>query len=151
MTAFAINEADRTIDRWRKNFWGLYIVGSRASGQERANSDLDLLSVGTFYRQQGFKGTDGELDTFEGFELEMPEELPTEYNLGYVDRKYLIRATHNTEGPVPVDLNVVDLTFSEETLDNFKNKMDVANDGSQLPRIPLFELFVTKEEILRQS
>lgn len=51
MTAFAINEADRTIDRWRKNFWGLYIVGSRASGQERANSDLDLLSVGTFYRQ----------------------------------------------------------------------------------------------------
>ena len=51
MTAFAINEADRTIDRWRKNFWGLYIVGSKASGQERANSDLDLLSVGTFYRQ----------------------------------------------------------------------------------------------------
>lgn len=142
MAGFAMKQANGMRDRWRKNFWGLYVVGSRARGEAQPGSDLDLLSAGTFYRAQGFSDWHDN-GVFEGFELETPEELPSEYNVGDVDRKYLVRATPTTEGVLPVDLNVVDLTFCEETtLDSFRRTMDVAEDGSQLPRVPLFELAV---------
>lgn len=141
MAVFALEHANSIRDKWRGNFWGLYVVGSRARGEVGADSDLDLLSAGTFYRSQGFSDWFGE-GVFEGFELESPAELPNEYNTGAVDRKYLVRATPVAEGVLPVDLNVVDLTFWKVTLDGFKETMDVNKDGSQLPRVPVFELTV---------
>lgn len=150
MASFAIGSADRMFDtwrnhRWRENFWGLYVVGSRARGEAGPDSDLDLLSVGTFYRSQGFLDWRHEPDVFEGFELEVPDELPDEYNVGDVDRKYLVRATPNAEDVLPVDLSVVDLTSWKATLEGFKETMDIAEDGSQLPRTPLFELTVLQD------
>jgi predicted nucleotidyltransferase len=144
MASFAIKRANDTDDRWKQNFWGLYVVGSRARGEARPDSDLDLLSVGTFYRAQGFIDFLRE-DIFEGFELEIPVELPDEYNIGDVDRKYLVRATPTVEEVLPVDLSVVDLTFWRGTLDTFKETMDIAEDGSELARLPLFELSVPEE------
>ena len=144
MTVFAMKQANDMFETWRENFWGLYIVGSRARGEARPDSDLDLLSAGTFYRAQGFSDSYDKPGVFEGFELKSPEVLPSEYNVGKVDRKYLIRATPTAEDVLPVDLNVIDLTFWRATLDSFKETMDVAEDGSQLPRVPLFELTVPK-------
>lgn len=144
MAAFALESANSIADKWRENFWGLYVVGSRARGEAGADSDLDLLSAGTFYRSQGFSTWFGK-GVFEGFDLENPAELPSEYNTGAVDRKYLVRATPLAEGVLPVDLNVVDLTFWRATLDSFKETMDVSEDGSQLPRVPVFELTVPQE------
>lgn len=148
MASFAVEQANGKgmFDKWRENFWGLYVVGSRARGKARPDSDLDLLSAGTFYRAQGFSNRyELGASVFEGFELEIPEDLPSEYNVGLVARKYVARAKPTAEGVLPVDLNVIDLTFTEATLDSFKETMDVAQDGSQLPRIPLFEFTVPKE------
>lgn len=138
-------------DRWKQNYWGLYIVGSRARNEADPDSDLDLLSVGTFYDDQGF----GEyarlgvsVDVFEGFDLDVPEELPDEYNVGDVDRKYLVRATPTTPRVLPVDLSVVDLTFVRGvTLDIFKESMDVDESGAPLSRIPLVEVTVADDHL----
>lgn len=149
MASFMLTRANRFEDRWKENFWGLYIVGSRAGDEARQDSDLDLLSVGTFYRDQGFferySLPSDDKGIFEGFDLDKPEELPSEYNVGEVDKKYLVRATPKVEGVLPVDLNVVDLTFYRATLDSFKETMDVAEDDSPLTRLPLVELSVAKE------
>lgn len=134
----------------RVNYWGLYIVGSRARGEHRTDSDLDLLSVGTFYRQLGFGLSPRRSDRSqeevpsEGFDINLPSELPDEYNIGAVDRKYLVRAKPEEEGILPVDLNVVDLTFIRANLDTFLTKMDVDDSGNQLPRIPLVEMTVAQ-------
>lgn len=145
---------------WSTNYWGLYIVGSRARGEARPDSDLDLLSAGTFYRNQGFRGgylgvrelVSGRKNIFDGFEIEAPDELPDEYNVGAVDRKYLLRARvpedpsgikmryPKPEPVLPVDLSVVDLTFTNSSFDDFKLRLDVDCNGEELPRIPLVEV-----------
>lgn len=150
MTDFAMRAANSMSGtwgdgKWRENFWGLYVVGSRARNEADDESDLDLLSVGTFYRSQGFLDWRDRSDVFDGFELEAPDELPSEYNVGDVDRKFLVRATPKAEGVLPVDLNVVDLTFWKASLDSFKETVDVADDGSQLPRVPVFEITVSQD------
>ena len=146
------NAMSGSVDAWKQNYWGLYMVGSRATGKAFDDSDLDLLSVGTFYRQQGFDasfawGSDGGNDLFVQFDLEVPEELPGKYNVGDIDRKYLVRATpkklrRSRRTTVPVDLNVVDLTFMKGGLEQFKAKADVDDDGAELPRLPLVEVTV---------
>ena len=153
-----VREANRLTDSFeasgQENFWGLYVIGSRARGDARPDSDLDLLSVGTFYRNLSFLNllespdylTRGTL--LAGFDVELPDELPDEYNVGDVDRKYLVRATPHETGTLPVDLSVVDLTFGgEATLEVFKTKRDV-EDGRQLPRVPLIELSVAQRPMV---
>lgn len=135
-------------EMWFENYWGLYVVGSRARDEARDDSDLDLLSVGTFYRDQGFADWARHDDIFDGFGVDIPDDLPSEYNVGSVDRKYLMRLTPEEDGVLPVDLNVVDLTFIRASLDKFKEEMDVAEDGSELPRTPIFELVVPEEHVL---
>lgn len=147
MAEFAMVRANSISDEWRENFWGLYVIGSRARADAQASSDLDLLSVGTFYYDQGFSSWTEGPGIFEGFSLETPSELPNEYNVGDVDRKYLVRATPDEKGVLPVDLSVVDLTFWDSTLDGFKESLDIAEDGSQLPRVPMFELTVPEERL----
>ena len=153
MAGFMLTKANYFNNRWKENFWGLYIIGSRAGDETRPDSDLDLLSVGTFYRDQGFfdrfRLVDDPKGIFEGFDLVIPEELPSNYNYGEIDRKYLVRAAPEVEGVLPVDLNVVDLTFVRTTLDEFKERMDVSEDGSQLTRLPLIELTVEIEPPVR--
>lgn len=153
MSSFIIIMANEIIgdyDGWNQNFWGLYIVGSRARGVASSDSDLDLLSVGTFYGDQGFGGyasSDLPEGIFKDFVVEAPEVLPDEYNVGDVDRKYLVRATPSTPGVLPVDLSVVDLTFAggEVTLNRFKATMDVDESGVPLSRIPLVEVTVAAD------
>lgn len=128
---------------WRANYWGLYIVGSRARGEAEDDSDLDLLSVGTFYRRQGFAGSWGEYDdhgVFAGFGVSVPEELPDEYNVGSVERKYLVHAEPTDDGVLPVDLVVADMTHMKVDLEGFKDEHDVSTEGSPLQRIPLVEV-----------
>ena len=154
MTRMMIEAGNRMFGKYeagfRVNYWGLYIIGSRASEEHRTDSDLDLLSVGTFYRQLGFgltprRGDSSREDvTSEGFDIKLPSELPDEYNIGAVDRKYLVRANPEEEGVLPVDLNVVDLTFIRANLDDFLTKIDVDDSGIQLPRIPLVEVTVAQ-------
>lgn len=146
MAGFAFAKAnDAEGSDWRENFWGLYIVGSRARGEAREDSDLDLLSAGTLYRSQGFMDIFGENSVFDGLELDVPKELPSEYNVGAVDRKYLVRARAADKGVLPVDLNVADLTFVRTDLKQFKTREDVSEDGSELARVPLFEVTVAQE------
>jgi predicted nucleotidyltransferase len=151
MAAFMIGSANHRArePKGRKdNFWGLYIIGSRARGEHRPESDLDLLSVGTFHRNQGFiENHLGEINlvsdrdtVFEGFRVNVPEELPSEYNIGEINRKYLVRATPTEEGVLPVDISVVDLTSTGETLDSFKETPDLDSKKKSLPRIPLVEV-----------
>lgn len=146
MAELMVRQADMVFsngNNWRANYWGLYVIGSRASGEEREDSDLDLLSVGTFYRSQGFAGSWGEYDdhgVFAGFEVNVPEELPDEYNLGEVERKYLVRAEPKDEGVLPVDLVVADMTHMRVDLEGFKAEHDVSAKGSPLQRIPLIEV-----------
>lgn len=137
----------RQSDGWKKNYWGLYIVGSRARGDAVPDSDLDLLSVGTFYRDQGFAGASGPVEAiFKGFDIEEPDELPSEYNVGFVERKYMVQATPHDQGVLPVDMSVVDLTFMRATLHDFKRTMDVDPlRGTPLPRVPLVELSVAED------
>lgn len=130
-------------NNWRANYWGLYIIGSRARGEAEDESDLDLLSVGTFYRRQGFAGPWGEYDehgVFADFGVSVPEELPDEYNLGDVERKYLVHAEPRNDGVLPVDLVVVDMTHTRVDLEGFKAEHDIGAEGSSLPRIPLIEI-----------
>src|SRR6185369_17982965 len=108
------------------------------------------------YRDQGFSnwmrialGRDEDGGIFRDFELEIPEELPREYNMGEVDKKYLVRATPKTVGVLPVDLNVVDLTFYNADLDIFKETMDVDETGNKLVRLPLVELSVAQESPIK--
>lgn len=150
MSSYIINTANSTVGtwdaQWAENYWGLYIVGSRARGNAQPDSDLDLLSVGTFYRSQGFRnyhdGDDNPI--FDGFDLELPSELPSEYNVGVIDRKYLCRAVPTEEGVLPVDLNVVDLTFINANLGYFKAEMDTDENSSPLPRLPLVEVVLAQ-------
>jgi len=152
-SANKIAGSDRAL--YRRNESGLYLIGSRARGEAGPDSDVDVLSVGTFFRDQGFLGfyNGGELgqpkpEVFDGFDIEVPEELPNNYNIGLVDRKYLVRATPQGEG-LPVDLSVVDLTHAGITLDKFKAERDTGRDGEPLVRIPLLE--VTVEEYVPVS
>jgi len=156
MANFMICSANEIIlsgDDWRENYWGLYIVGSRATGQTHSASDLDMLSVGTFYSNLRFPelwGRSSWPKVFEGFEVEMPDELPDQYNLGEVDRKYLLRAAPQSEGVLPIDLNVVDMTFDDSVgLDDFLVDRDVDNAGEQLPRIPLVELIIEADRFIQ--
>lgn len=146
MAGFAIDRANTIdrVDRWRENYWGLYVVGSRSSDKVHSDNDLDLLSVGTFYHDQGFTSY-RQRDIFEGFKLVVPDELPDEYNVGDTDRKYLVHATPTEEGVLPVDLSVVDLTFTPVSLDDFKETMDVAEGRGSLARLPLLELTVAEQ------
>ncbi|HEY4964294.1 MAG TPA: hypothetical protein VIH90_06385 [Candidatus Saccharimonadales bacterium] len=145
------------------NFWALYIIGSRARHEETESSDLDLLSVGTFFRHQGFLrrekpklgelGSEGSPDVniFDGYDAIYPAKLPTRYNVGAVNRKYMVRATPKSgHQGIPVDLSVVDFSFpphNEITLTTFLEDMDVCKrvvDGPDitipLPKVPIFEL-----------
>ena len=144
MASFMIDKANDIYHAdWRGNFWGLYMVGSRARGDARPASDLDLLSVGTFYRDLGFRDRyDHEDKIFAGCDVSRPDELPGEYNVGEVDRKYLIRAVPIVEDALPIDLSVVDLTFTDDSLDDFKESLDVDQNGNPLPRVPLVEITV---------
>jgi predicted nucleotidyltransferase len=155
MARMMVLEANQLVDsgeaNWKANFWGLYVIGSRARDEARPDSDLDLLSVGTFYHNLGFVNADPYFRTantpFEGFDIEVPDELPDEYNVGDVDRKYLVRATPQEEGVLPVDLSVVDLTFVRATLGDFKVSMDM-DEGKPLPRVPLVELTVAERPMI---
>jgi predicted nucleotidyltransferase len=143
MAGFMISRANGyEMHDWRKNEWGLYVVGSRARDDARPDSDLDLLSVGTFYRDLDFSDRFDyeEAGVFAGFNLERPDELPDAYNVGEVDRKYLVRATPKAEGLLSIDLSVVDLTFTEDSLEGFKSELDVDEYGLPLARVPLLEL-----------
>lgn len=146
MAELMVRQADMVFGNgndWRANYWGLYIIGSRARGEAEEDSDLDLLSVGTFYRRQGFAGSWGEYDdhgVFSGFEVSVPEELPDGYNLGEVERKYLVRAEPKDNGALPVDLVVADMTHMRVGLEDFKAEHDTGPEGSTLPRIPLIEI-----------
>lgn len=148
MVRIMMESANGCVGSWEAKhpqFWGLYMVGSRANSTNRPDSDVDLLSVGTFYYRQGFSSEWGiaDGDVLEGFTVEVPEELPSEYNMGAVNRKYLRRATPQMAGALAVDLNVVDLTFTRgATLDSFKADMDLDEDGAPLHRLPLVELTV---------
>lgn len=146
MTELIVRQADAVFgngNNWRANYWGLYIIGSRARGEAEDDSDLDLLSAGTFYRRQGFAGSWGDYDdhgVFAGFGVSVPEELPDEYNLGDVERKYLVRAEPKDDCVLPVDLVVADMTHTRVDLEGFKAEHDVSAEGSTLPRIPLVEV-----------
>src|SRR3989344_3360282 len=147
MACFMIDKANDIYHAdWRGNYWGLYIVGSRARGDATPDSDLDLLSVGTFYRDLEFRDRyDDEDDVFDRCDVVRPDELPDEYNVGEVDRKYLIRAVPRVEGALPIDLSIVDLTFTDDTLDDFKDTLDVDSNGEPLPRLPLVELIIPNQ------
>lgn len=148
MSGIMLAEANAMGHHWRQNYWGLYIVGSRARHDYRSDSDLDLLSVGTFYGSLGFSAyyTHQETPVFEGYNTEVltQGELPSEYNVGEVDRKYLIRAAPEEpeDGTLSVDLSVVDLTFLTASLADFKTTMDIDHLGNPLPRIPIVEVTV---------
>ena len=147
MAGFIVTSANHMVNSGnssaQENYWGLYVVGSRARGEARPDSDLDLLSVGTFYSAQGFLWGSTDIEpVFKDFEVDEPDELPSEYNTGDVDRKYLLRATPHNEGVLPVDLSVVDLTFTRYTLGEFKDTLDVDEAGAALPRVPLVEVTV---------
>ena len=161
MAAYMIFNANHIIHSWDNhdgNQWGLYIVGSRARGEATPDSDLDLLTAGSFYRNMNFL-TPNRMDwdpngIFDGFDIEVPDELPTEYNVGDVDRKYLVRATPEPINPhmkmkypkpevvLPVDLNVVDLTWDSPSLADFLEIFDTDGELVKLPRIPIIELDV---------
>jgi len=133
----------------RTNESGLYLIGSRARGDARPDSDVDLLSAGTFFRNQGFLGfyplADEKPDVFDGFRIEIPDELPDQYNIGWVGRRYMVRAKPEADG-LPVDLKVADLTWmGGMTLDSFK-QADVTDSfpPTPLPRIPLLEVGVAE-------
>ncbi len=151
MACFMIDKANDIYHKdWRGNYWGLYIVGSRARGDAAPDSDLDLLSVGTFYYDLGFKDRyDDEDDVFGRCDIVRPDELPGEYNVGEIDRKYLVQAVPRVEGALPIDLSVVDLTFTDDTLDDFKDTLDVDGSGKPLLRVPLVELVVPSQFELR--
>jgi len=140
-----------------EHFWGLYLIGSRASGEAHPKSDLDLLSVGSFglalnflrpYETAENRTMYTPFDDFARAEL-TDDELPDEYNVGEIDRKYWVMAFKSKEGRdelLDVDLAVVDLTNVRGDLDDFEAKMDV-KDGEPLPRIPLVKLTVEQHQL----
>jgi hypothetical protein len=151
MARFMLATANDTFEsdctyRWKQNYWGLYMIGSRSYNAGRADSDLDLMSVGTFFTDLSFHKTDLSLDetepVFDDFDTQLPQKLPDNYNIGEVDRAYLIRATPHHPDALPVDLKVVDLTFVHGNLNYFKQVMDTDEQGKCIHRIPLIELFV---------
>jgi len=150
-------------------FLGAYIIGSFVSDGEdsphehgRGAPDIDLLVVdrmgftngatynlgvrdSTWIANHPAAAIAGRLEDA-GFGLEIPEELPSEYNVGDVDAKWLMRATHTADDVLPIDINFVNLNYVRmdqepgHGLETWLTNYVVDSEGRQLNRIPLVEV-----------
>ncbi len=147
----------------RHGFCGVYLVGSYATEEGarqwgRKAPDVDLLVVDrmTFAHSKfslhrpktphlnGNHIAEGIADMLEegGFDLAVPETLPTRYNIGHIGAKWLMQATAQQDGVLRMDFNMVNLNGrgSYVELSAWLADKDVDEQQRALPRFPLLEV-----------